>query len=80
MTAQMSRQTQKDGKRFHSNSVRNRVTIHTADTHTQTHTRSDEVGSDSRRLMQLAEMMWVLKVLNTIILFYPSLDLSLSSH
>ncbi len=30
--------------------------------------------------MQHAEMIWVLKVLNTIILFDPSLDLSLSSH
>ena len=49
-------------------------------THTQTHTRSHEVGSDSRRLMQLSEMIWVLKVLNTIILFYPSLYLLLSSH
>lgn len=31
-----------------------------------------EVGSDSRRLMQRTEMIWVLKVLNTIILL--SLD------
>ena len=52
--------------------------IHTANTHT--YTQSNEVGSDSRRLMLLTEMIWVLKVLNTVILFDPSRSLSVSSH
>lgn len=41
------------------------------------HTQSDE-GSDSPCLMLLTEMIRVLKVLNTIILFCPSPDLSSS--
>lgn len=69
---------------FTPNSERNHVNVHTDLTHKHTaerdapQTHSDDVGSDCHRLLLLTEMISVLKVLNTIILFHPSLDLSLS--
>lgn len=45
--------------------------------HTHQPTRSNEADV-TLCLMRLTEMIWVLKVLNTIILFHPSLELHLS--